>query len=1002
MQADGWAALMRFNILGPIEVRVAGQLRRLGGHQQRLLLVYLLLHANRAVSFDQLIEVLWAGVPPRSAKARVQTAVHDLRRVLGDHLRSVPSGYLLQLPPGGLDLHDFADLAERGRLALAEGQPEHAATLLRSALALWRGPALGDVADDLRSDADALEERRLSAVEHRIDAELRDTCASGTRADLVQELNELVRAYPLREGLYELLMRALAAAGRRAEALAAYRDAHRRLADELGIDPSDALQGLHRELLDGGAPLTQPEHGPCQLPPDLPDFVGRDKELARLLGYLVRERGDDDHAPAIVGITGPAGVGKTALAVRAAHRLRGHFPDGQLFVNLADATGVPLDPADALAGFLRALGASGATIPAGLAERSATLRQRLADRRVLLVLDNTSSEAQVRPLLPGGARCAVLVTSRGHLFGLAGVQPLPLDVMPAEQAIELLGRIVGPERVDAKRESAERIAGYCDHLPLAVRIAGARLAGRVHWPLARLADRLAAERSRLDELTSGDQAVRASIELSYRALADGPRRLLRRICLLRPSRICAWTAAALLETDLTTAEARLDELVDAQLAQPVLGSASFGMHDLVRLYGRERAEAEDPGEERRDAVRRALSGWLALAEYADRGLPGGTPSPATGSPGWLPADFTAEALVGVPLSWFDAEFANLVDAVEQAADEGHEELAWRLCSALGAYCELRSYLDELGRAAMAALRAARAAGDRRGEAHAWRLLGDRYLLDPRYPDAIDCYLRCLPVLREFGEPRAEARVLSGLGEAEMYSSQLEQARVHLDAAEALVVDCGDDRALAYVARAQAWVARRRGDNDRAIPRMHEAVELYRRSGDRQGEELMLIDLGEVLRAEGRLEEAYRCLRDAEEMAEAIGDRRNVAFAAKALGRLHQLAGRHEQAYASLTRAMQLFHRLGDEVGTAHAQESLGELYAAQGRLAEAEAAYRAAYPVFRDRGIPLWQGRTLARLADVLAAAGRHQDALVHRREAVEILTPIAPAEAASDGDALS
>jgi Helix-turn-helix domain/NB-ARC domain len=370
----------------------------------------------------------------------------------------------------------------------------------------------------------------------------------------------------------------------------------------------------------------RPGGAPCQLPADLADFTGRAEQVALVRGLLAATA--PGGTPAVVVVAGTAGVGKTALAVHAAHQLRSWFPDGQLYANLGGAGPRPQDPGEVLSGLLRVLGVDGAAIPAAVGERAALYRARLADRRVLVVLDDAASEAQVRPLLPGTAGCGVLATSRARLVGLEGARRLDLEVLAPGQAVELLGRVAGAARVAAEPEAAAAIVGYGGWLPLAVRIAGAKLAGRRHWPLARLAGLLADERRRLDQLVVGDLEVRASVALSYQALTGDHQRTFRRLGQLAAPDFAAWVAAALLDSTAEQAEELVDGLVQAQLLE-VAGrdqtdQVRYRFHELLRLYARERATVEDPPRQRQ-ASPGADTGRLAGAGRAGRSAPAEQP-----------------------------------------------------------------------------------------------------------------------------------------------------------------------------------------------------------------------------------------------------------------------------------------------------------------------------------------------------------------------------------------
>ncbi len=522
---------------------------------------------------------------------------------------------------------------------------------------------------------------------------------------------------------------------------------------------------------------------PHQLPPDVADFVGRAELVAELRGWLARwpdglAGNAEGTAVAVSAVSGKAGVGKSALAVHVAHQLAADFRDGQLYASLrgAGAAGVtPLEPAEILGRFLRAVGVDGGAVPAGVEERAALYRSRLAGRRVLVVLDDAAGEAQVRPLLPGSPGCAVLVTSRARLAGLAGARLVHLDVLDAGQAVELLARIAGPGRVAAEPEAAAAIAAACGGLPLAVRIAGARLAARPHWSLGRMADLLADECGRLDALAHGDLEVRASLSLSYRGLAEGQRRLFRRLGLLGAPDVASWVAGALLDRPAPEAEALLEELVDAQLVDvaiwDVTGRPRYRLHDLVRLFARECVHAEEPVEQRQAALERALGGWLALAEKAGQRLPvGSLVGDGSATAGWRPEQALADELLSDPLAWMEAEQAALLSAIGQAstsdpaaapagAADRLAELAWRLAGAVTGFFWLRGCRDDYRGACDLALVGARRAGVRRGEA--WMLAALAWVAvdQMRFGEAMALAEQAQVIHREVGDRRGEAYAL---------------------------------------------------------------------------------------------------------------------------------------------------------------------------------------------------------------------------------------------------
>lgn len=609
---------MEFRVLGPVGVFHDGRCAWLGGRRERTLLATLLLAAGRVVPINRLIDVVWGDAPPATARRQVHSAVSVLRRVLGDRLTTVDPGYLVTVEPGELDLEAFTAEAGAARAMAAEGHSAAAADRLRAALRRWRGPALGGVTG-LAAEAARLEEQRLAVLAERLDLDL----LAGRHADLVGELSALVAEYPLAERFRAQLMLALYRCGRQAEALQVFREVRRVLAEDLGLEPRGELRRLERAVLVADPALDLPEWAyrdaqharserrtrstetpdtpgggcrPCMLPADLADFTGRTECLATLTAALtaaLREAPTGSgRVVAVAAVTGPAGVGKTALAVTAAHRLRTVFDDGQLYVDLHGPGAAAVEPAEVLGRFLRALGVAAPAIPEGLDERAELYRQRLAGRRVLVVLDNAGHETQVAALLPGSPTCGVLVTSRARLGGLAGAWLVDLEPFEPAESLRLLSRVIGAARVAAEPVAAAELAALCGQLPLAVRIAAARLAARPHWPVSELAARLTDESRRLDELVHGGLAVRASIDVSYQSLHPRARWLLRRLGLLALPEFAGWAAAVLLGTAPTEADDLMQQLVDARLLR-VVTARRYRFHDLVRIYARERAEAED-------------------------------------------------------------------------------------------------------------------------------------------------------------------------------------------------------------------------------------------------------------------------------------------------------------------------------------------------------------------------------------------------------------------------
>jgi DNA-binding SARP family transcriptional activator/tetratricopeptide (TPR) repeat protein len=952
------------------------------------------------VPTSEVLEALWGADPPASGATRVHGVVSELRAALGRagldpaSLATHPQGYRLTPADGELDLDDFEERLAAARGAAAGDGLQHAVAAYRAALELWRGPPLAGVAAPFAgAEAAGLEERRLVAVEELADVELR----LGRHAALVSELVALVGRHPLREGLRERLMLALYRSGRQAEALEVYRDGHRLLVERLGLEPGPDLQRLQRAilagdpellLLDAGGPVAPATPPPAQLPPDIADFTGREEHMAWLCAALDPQRAAT--ATAVAVVSGKPGIGKSALAVHVAHRLRPEFPDGQLHVDLGGAERQPLPPEDVLDRFLRALGVGGAAIPTEPEERRDLYRSRLADRRVLVVLDNAADEAQVRPLLPGGPGCAVVVTGRARLAGLDGALRLDLDVLDSGQATDLLARIAGPERVAAEPDAAAAIVALCGHLPLAVRVAGARLAVRGHWRLADLAELLADERHRLDELAIADIEVRAGLALSYQGLDDQGGRLFRRLGLLAAPTVAAWVAAAVLDLPLATAQRLLDDLVDAHLIEAAgtdtAGQVRYRFHDLVRLYARERADAEEPAAERRAVVARALGGWLALAEDADPALAEGNAHAAhSRAPRWRGEPSLFPRLVARPVAWFESERVNLLAGIGQAARAGLAELAWDLAVSSASYFQMVAAQDwrEVHELADAA---ARAAGDLRGQAAL--LLADGWVRSARTQPAelVQVFARAGELFQRVGDLPGVAAALLGEGSCLRLTGRLEQALACFERARALAARAGaaDQEAAAVVGI--AMVDREQGHPERAQQGLERVLPVWRERGARRWEGETVQWLGLVLRDQGDLAAALAHVERALALAAELDDRQQQLVLLIDQAELRGRVGDRDAARDGLKDALRRAEDLELLYHQARALHALGDLHAAEGKLDEAVRHLTDSVRVWRRVGIPRWLAVALLRLASVQEGAGDQQAAADARGEADRVL----------------
>jgi DNA-binding SARP family transcriptional activator len=940
IEPSGAAAL--FRILGPVEAWTGQDWVKITAGKQRSVLATLLLRPGELVSTDALIDEVWPDKPPARAANLVSVYVHHLRKLIGDAESQVivtrAPGYQLMLGPGELDAGRFAALVGEGRQALAAGAPDRAVDLLDEAVGLWRGRALADVPATpmVAAEADRLEESRVEALGLRAEASL----ACGRYAEVVPEVRRLLADHPLREKLWALLIRALYGAGRQAEALEVYEQARNRIADELGVDPGAELRQLYHQILNadddqpviplapvdlGQAPAPAPV--PAQLPADIPDFTGRSEQVGQLRELLTGV-GDDDSPGAVrvVLVVGSGGLGKSALAVHAAHLLASQFPDGQLYTNLLGAT-QPADPAEVLGRFLRDLGVDGHRIPLGEEERAAHFRTRLAGKQVLIVLDDARDAAQVMPLLPGSASCAVLVTTRNWLPELVGSAALDLDVLSPGEGRELFTRVVGAKRVAAEPAAADEVLAACVGLPLAIRIAGARLATRSAWSVRTLADRLADERRRLDELRVGNLAVRASFEVSFASLrreaanGAGPAGAFRLLGLWTGPWIQLPAASALLgESEVATGDL-LDTLVDAHLLEAPEPDR-YRFHDLLRVYAADRARTQETEQRRGDAVTRLLTWYLHTAEAAaavispqHTRVPLGPPDGAV-----RPLHFTT---LEEAIAWCETERAGLMAATRLAAASGLHEIAWKLPAAAMSFYYRRSHWGDWVAAHQTGLESSQALGDRNAEA--WMLinLGMAYGVQRR-GEAIEYSEEAMMIYRELGDLRGESRaatnVASGHFELRRFSEALEAAQRSL----AIHRQVGNRYGEGIVLELIGCACRELGRYDEAIEHMDSALAIVRELGDRRAEADVLSELGEAYVGSGRVTEAVVALNDSLATWIDIDDRSGRATALERLALAQRQMGENDQARASLSEAVRLFSELGDNDRAVEAQRRFSD------------------------------------------------------------------------------
>ncbi|GAA4546219.1 AfsR/SARP family transcriptional regulator [Amycolatopsis samaneae] len=1020
---------MRFGVLGPLSVESPpGQFPALRGEHQRTLLAVLLLEADRQVPIDRLVEALWPAGPPKSHTSNLHTYVSRLRaRIAGLRVEHSTRGYRLRAGPDELDMLAFRAEAAHGREAARTGDPATAARHFRRALAQWRGPVLAGLHIPLLdAEIARLESERLAAFEDCVDAEL----STGRHGELTGELQAMITEHPLRERLAAQLMIALHRAGRQADALTVYRGLRTTLIDELGVEPGAEARRVHAAVLRGEDPVPQglavaapPVWPLCQLPPDIADFAGREAELAALAEFVA---GGGAEVPVTV-ITGEPGAGKSTLAVRAAHLLRASYPDGQLYVPLAGATAAR-SLGDVLTDLLRALGVTGPAIPDDVQARAAVYRGRLADRRVLVVLDDAADPEHVRALLPGTPGSAVLVTSRRRLSGLAGARRLALGPLSPADAGALLRGLAGAERVGRQRADAERIAAACGFLPLALRIAGSRLAVRPQLRLGLLADRLEDEARRLDELTVSDLRVRGSIALSYAALSPAAQHAFRRLGGCRGHDLPHWAAVTLIGgavpsgTDPTAATAgtgpgeqvgrgpyppasgrigngedadeAIEELIEASLLQPTgadpAGEPRYRMHDLVRVFAAEQAAKAESHADRVAAIRGVADAALCLAAAAAARLPRTVPMPAPARP--LPAQplhpELVERLLARPEAWFAAERANLVTAIGTFCAVGWRADALLLLEKLSTYVYLDGHYADLCSASRVLRDAALEAGDQHRASLATATLSLLRHSDGQYAEAVAGYRECAGELAVLGDRPAQAWTEANLAHCLTGLGRAEEALEAVGRAHALFTVDGDVAGLEWVQRAQSAALHRLGRVAEALEVDRATLALAQRAGDARRIGVALQGFSWSLQLNGKTGDAAEAIGESVRLLRHTTARSALAKSLRTQGAIHAGLGARGEAVAAFEGALDLARQLDERPRELSCTRAIAASWIGEGRAAQAIPVLLDCLAEFRTMGGRAATDLTWRVLGRAHEAAGDTEAAEAARREAERLRDP--------------
>ena len=964
---------LRVGVLGGLDLTVGGRpLAGLASAKARALLAYLAV-TGTAQSRSALAGLLWSDLPEEAARTNLRLVLTKLRRALPGHMKVTRHSVAL-----AGEQPVWVDALEVARLAGATSDPD----ALLAAVHLCRGEFLAgvEVPGAPLFDEWVVAERAAcrAAMLGTLDRAVQLARERGDIDVGIQVARRLVALVPLQEEAHRALMWFLIHGGQPSAALAQYERCRSVLAEELGMEPSPATLALREEILraDSFAELGGPSPGatgtpaaagslpvPRELPRPPADFTGRGSELGTLLDLLaVGAPGDagtattrPDRPVVISAIDGMGGIGKSALAIQAANQLADHFPDGQLYVNLHGATPglAPMNPLEALGRLLRALGLDSAQIPAEVEEAAARFRSLAAQRRLLVLLDDARDAVQVRPLLPASPTCAVLITSRQALTTVEGIRAVHLDVLPHQQALELLGRIAGQDRITADPRAAAEVVRWCGRLPLAIRIAGARLAARPGWPVRVLAERLADATRRLDELAAGELAVRASFQVSLQNLQQSPDPVDRAgaaafglLSLPDGPDLGRAAASRLLDQPESSTQILLELLVDAQLLESRQPDR-YQFHDLVRLYARQHVSGQQHEPERLAALTRLVGFYVATAWQAqtllrpgDRRAAPARPQERAGAPQFPD--------VRSALAWLEAERANLLAAIGQAAAAAPAmppALVGQLTRGLFGFFLVRGYWQDGVWANRTALKLARRLQDRSAQAHALIDLGAIYRRLGRYHQALACSQEGLAIFRDLDDRDSQAASLTNLGAA------------------------------------HEWL----GQHDDAIVCHQESLAIYQELGDRHGQAHSLSNLGIAHERLGRYDEAVACLQESLAIRRELGARHGQANALTSLGEAYRRLGQHHQAVACLEEGLTIYRELGDRHGQAHSLTNLGAVDERLGEHDEAVARLQEGLTIYRELGSPYGQAAALRHLGDTLRAVARHQQARAAWQEALEI-----------------
>jgi DNA-binding SARP family transcriptional activator/tetratricopeptide (TPR) repeat protein len=982
---------MEFRVLGPTELWSAGQPYDLGPARERSVLAILLLTPRTIVPVDALIDRLWDAEPPPKARESLSVYVARLRASLreaaGDSVRLAgrANGYVLDVDPESVDLHQFRRRRRQAGSLAASGDHDHAARLLREADELWRGQALAGIRGDwVARMRDSLEEERRAALLERVECELE----LGRHADLVGELRGLLAQYPLDETFIAHQMTALYWSGRPGDALSLYRETRDRLIAEQGAEPGPVLAELHQRILRRDPELavrlaSRPGRGaqPDTLPPQTVEFVGRSAELALLTA-------DGPDGPQVAVIEGMPGVGKTALAVHAARSVADQYPDGLFYLSFhTHDSGCPaLDTAESLHRLLRMLSVPAAQIPDGVGERAALWRAQLSRRCAVVILDDAARHDQIRPLLPVAGRSMILITARRRLPEVEGARMVNLDVLSPGDAVTLFARIAGPGQASDSDEVAAA-AGVCGHLPLAIQLAASRLAQDRQLRLADLIEELSQSPARLGRSGAASPELDSAFDLSYRALEPDHQRFFRQLGVSPCPNVSLQAAAALGGGTIAEAEKALSALLDHHLLVPA-GGEQFRFHDLIRGYAAARAARDDPPAERRQAVGRLLDYYLHTADQADRVLHPfrrRVPVSVTHPPVTSPALGTAEDAA----SWLESEWRSILQAAQHGGRHEWKRQCADLTHLLAGFVEIRAYWDEAIAAHTLALQACRDLADPARIAQAALELSVVSQQTGRHEATLALAEEAVAIYRTLADRRGQAEALDQIGLANQRAARSREALAYFREARTLYGDAADQHGVASTLSHSGIACWHLGRYPDAMAHLHDALSLYRDGGDRRGEAKTLNNLGRMQLHCGFHRDALENYQESLRIFREIGGAQNQAILYHNIGSVYCYKGSYEQGLDAFRQALAIYREIGDLPDESDVLSDIGALYQSAECYDEALIHYEKARLIAEEIGNLSGQAIALRGIADVRRGSGRYGEALDHYRAALKLAREI-------------